>query len=55
MNWKQANTFIQLGCPVVGIRRNRDNIIKFIFEVTPEFEKAMDRWRNGEFRNNVKG
>lgn len=47
--------FIQLGCPVISIKKNDKNMIKFIFEVTPEFEKAMERWRSGEFRKNMKG
>ena len=54
-NWRQADTFIKLGCPVISIKKNDKNMIKFIFEVTPEFEKAMERWRNGEFRKNMKG
>ena len=48
--WQQADTFVKLGCPIVGVKKNNKNMIKFIFEVTPKFEEAMDRWRNGEFR-----
>lgn len=54
-NHYQANTFVQLDCRVIGVKRNQKGMIGIIFLVDEKFEKAMDRWRNGEFRNNVKG